>query len=72
MMKRKYIIIAAALVLAIGSGIGLYVSGKGLSDVSLVSTAEAAGGPVKNPNGLLPTVMSIFPAPRSLAKMKSA
>ena len=44
MMKRKYMIIVAALILAIGIGTGFYVSDKGLSDVSLVSTAEAAGG----------------------------
>ena len=61
MMKRKYIIIVAALVLAIGSGIGLYVSGKSLSDVSLVSTAEAAGGKVVNPTGTAPHRYVYYP-----------
>ena len=36
MMKRKYMIIVAILVLAVGSGIGLYVSDKDLSDVYMV------------------------------------
>ncbi|MBW2239207.1 MAG: MBL fold metallo-hydrolase [Deltaproteobacteria bacterium] len=68
MMKRKYIIIVAALVFAIGSGIGLYVSGKGLSDVSLVSTAEAAGGAVKDPNGVAPDRYIYFPGTEKLGK----
>jgi len=67
-MKRKYIIIVAALVFAIGSGIGLYVSGKGLSDVSLVSTAEAAGGAVKDPNGVAPDRYIYFPGTEKLGK----
>ncbi len=68
MMKRKYIIIVAALVFAIGSGIGLYVSGKGLSDVSLVSTAEAAGGKVTDPNGTAPDRYIYFPGTEELGK----
>jgi ribonuclease Z len=68
MMKRKYIIIVAALVLAIGSGIGLYVSGKGLSDVSLVSTAEAAGGKVVNPTGTAPDRYVYYPGTEELKK----
>jgi ribonuclease Z len=68
MMKRKYLIIVAALVLAIGSGIGLYVSGKGLSDVSLVATAEAAGGKVTDPNGTAPDRYIYFPGTEDLGK----
>ncbi len=68
MMKRKYMIIVAALVLAIGSGIGLYVSGKGLSDVSLVATAEAAGGKVTDPNGTAPDRYIYFPGTEDLGK----
>jgi hypothetical protein len=68
MMKRKYLIIATALILAIGSGIGLYVSGKGLSDVSLVSTAEAAGGGVKDPTGVAPDRYVYFPGTEKLGK----
>ena len=68
MMKRKYMIIVAALILAIGSGIGLYVSDKGLSDVSLVSTAEAAGGKVVSPTGTAPDRYVYYPGTEELKK----
>ena len=68
MMKRKYLIIATALILAVGSGIGLYVSDKGLSDVSLVSKAEAAGGKVVSPTGTAPDRYVYYPGTEELKK----
>ena len=61
MMNRKSMLIIAALVLAMGSGIGLYVSGLGLSDVSLISTAEAAGGVVESSTGTAPDRYAYYP-----------
>jgi ribonuclease Z len=68
MLKKKCLVIATALILAIGSGIGLYVSGKGLPDVSLVSTAEAAGGAVTNPVGTAPDRYVYYPGTEELKK----
>jgi len=68
MMKRKYLIIAAAMVLAIGIGTGFYVSDKSLSDVSLVSTAEAAGGKVVSPTGTAPDRYVYYPGTEELKK----
>jgi ribonuclease Z len=68
MMKRKYMIIVAALILAIGIGTGFYVSDKGLSDVSLVSTAEAAGGKVVSPTGTAPDRYVYYPGTEELKK----
>jgi ribonuclease Z len=69
MTKRKnLIIIVAALILAVGIGTGFYASDKGLSDVSLVSTAEAAGGKVTNPVGTAPDRYIYFPGTEELGK----
>ena len=68
MMKRKYMIIVAGLILAIGIGTGFYVSDKGLSDVSLVSTAEAAGGKVVSPTGTAPDRYVYYPGTEELKK----
>ena len=68
MKKRNHLIIVAVLVLAIGSGIGLYVSGTDLSDVSMVSTAEAAGGKVTDPVGTAPDRYVYYPGTEELKK----
>ncbi|MEK6194548.1 MAG: hypothetical protein N2F24_10035, partial [Deltaproteobacteria bacterium] len=69
MTKRKnLIIIVAALILAVGIGTGFYASDKGLSDVSLVSTGEAAGGKVTYPVGTAPDRYIYLPGTEELGK----
>jgi len=68
MIKRKYLINVTALILAVGIGIGLHLSGKGVSDVSLISTAEAAGGKVTSPTGTAPDRYIYFPGTEELGK----
>jgi ribonuclease Z len=68
MMKRKYIIIIAVLFLAVGIGTEVYLSGKNTLDVSLISTAEAAGGKVVSPTGMAPDRYVYYPGTENLAK----
>ena len=68
MKKWKMIFIAGTLCLVVGIGTGLYVSDNGFSDVSLVSTAEAAGGKVVSPTGTAPDRYVYYPGTEELKK----
>ena len=68
MKKWKMIFIAGALCLVVGIGTGLYLSGKKMPEVSLVSTAEAAGGKVTNPTGTAPDRYVYYPGTEELKK----
>jgi hypothetical protein len=68
MKNWKTIFIVGTLCLVVGIGTGLYLSGRKAPDISLVSTAEAAGGTVTKTDGTAPERYVYYPGTEALGK----
>ncbi len=68
MKNWKTIVIIGMLCMVVGVGTGLYLSGRKAPDISLISTAEAAGGKVTNPKGTAPDRYIYYPGTEKIGK----
>jgi len=66
MTNWKYILVSIALSVVVG--VGVYVSAEKGPNGSMISTAEAAGGPVKSPTGVAPDRYIYYPGTEKLRR----